>query len=141
MKKDVSTISEKPLRKKYDVFISHANKDKLSYVNDLNKVIKKLGINIFYDTDVLSWGDNFKQVILDETAESEFAIIVISKNFFGREYPASEKDIFPVSACTSNFDEWSALAGFLADMIEKYAEILIPEIEAGQIAVDELLAA
>ena len=26
-------------------------------------------------------------------------------------------------------------------MIEKYAEILIPEIEAGQIAVDELLAA
>jgi len=26
-------------------------------------------------------------------------------------------------------------------MIEKYAEILIPEIEAGQIAVDEFLAA
>ena len=94
MKKGVSTISEKPLRKKYDVFISHANKDKLSYVNDLNKVIKKLGINIFYDTDVLSWGDNFKQVILDGTAESEFAIIVISKNFFGREWTERELDEF-----------------------------------------------
>lgn len=94
MKKDVSTISEKPLRKKYDIFISHANKDKLSYVNDLNKVIKKLGINIFYDTDVLSWGDNFKQVILDGTAESEFAIIVISKNFFGREWTERELDEF-----------------------------------------------
>lgn len=94
MKKDVSTISEKPLHKKYDVFISHANKDKLSYVNDLNKVIKKLGINIFYDTDVLSWGDNFKQVILDGTAESEFAIIVISKNFFGREWTERELDEF-----------------------------------------------
>lgn len=94
MKKDVSTISEKPLREKYDVFISHANKDKLSYVNDLNKVIKKLGINIFYDTDVLSWGDNFKQVILDGTAESEFAIIVISKNFFGREWTERELDEF-----------------------------------------------
>lgn len=94
MKKDVSTTSEKPLRKKYDVFISHANKDKLSYVNDLNKVIKKLGINIFYDTDVLSWGDNFKQVILDGTAESEFAIIVISKNFFGREWTERELDEF-----------------------------------------------
>ena len=57
------------------------------------------------------------------------------------KYPASEKDIFPVSACTSNFDEWSALAGFLADMIEKYAEILISEIEAVQITVDELIAA
>ena len=58
-----------------------------------------------------------------------------------KKYPAGEKDTFPVSACTSNFDEWSALAGFLADMIEKYAEILIPEIETGQIAVDELLVA
>ena len=58
-----------------------------------------------------------------------------------KKYPASEKDIFPISTCTSNFDEWSDLAGFLADMIEKYAEILIPEIEAGKIAVDELLAA
>lgn len=94
LKKDVSIFSEKPLRKKYDVFISHANKDKLSYVNDLNKVIKKLGINIFYDTDVLSWGDNFKQVILDGTAESEFAIIVISKNFFGREWTEHELDEF-----------------------------------------------
>ena len=58
-----------------------------------------------------------------------------------KKHPASEKDIFPVSACTSNFDEWSALAGFLADMIEKYAEVLIPEIESKQIPVDELLAA
>lgn len=94
MKKDVSALSEKPLRKKYDVFISHANKDKLSYVNDLNKAIKKLGVNIFYDTDVLSWGDNFKQVILDGTAESEFAIIVISKNFFGREWTERELNEF-----------------------------------------------
>ena len=58
-----------------------------------------------------------------------------------KKYPASEKDIFPVSSCTSNFDEWSALASFLADMIEKYAEILISEIEAVQITVDELIAA
>ena len=58
-----------------------------------------------------------------------------------KKYPASEKDIFPVSAYTSNFDEWSALASFLADMIEKYAEILISEIEAVQITVDELIAA
>lgn len=58
-----------------------------------------------------------------------------------KKYPASEKDLFPVSSCTSNFDEWSALASFLSDMIEKYAEILIPEIEAVQITVDELIAA
>ena len=89
-----SSLEPKIARKKYDVFISHANKDKLSYVNDLNKVIKQLGINVFYDTDVLSWGDDFKQVLLTGTAESEFAIIVISKNFFGREWTERELNEF-----------------------------------------------
>ena len=66
--------------KKYDVFISHASKDKEEFVDELYRTVRKLGINVFYDTDVLSWGDNWKQVILSGTADSEFAIIVISKN-------------------------------------------------------------
>lgn len=80
--------------KQYDVFISHANKDKSDYVDLLNMKIKRLGIKIFYDTDVLSWGDNWKQVILDGTANSEFAIIVISSNFFGREWTERELNEF-----------------------------------------------
>ncbi len=78
------------LHKKYDVFISHANRDKSEYVDLLNMAVKRLGISVFYDTDVLAWGDNWKQVILDGTADSEFAIIVISKNFFGREWTEKE---------------------------------------------------
>ena len=78
------------IHKKYDVFISHASKDKEEYVDELNRTIKKLGINVFYDTDVLSWGDNWKQAILNGTAESEFAIIVISRNFFEREWTEKE---------------------------------------------------
>ena len=34
--------------KKYDVFISHANKDKSDYVDELYLTLRKLGINIFY---------------------------------------------------------------------------------------------
>lgn len=56
--------------------------------------VKRLGINVFYDTDVLSWGDNWKQVILDGTQNSEFAIIVISENFFGREWTEKELNEF-----------------------------------------------
>lgn len=82
------------IRKQYDVFISHASKDKSDYVDLLNMTVKRLGINVFYDTDVLSWGDNWKQVILDGTASSEFAIIVISKNFFGREWTEKELSKF-----------------------------------------------
>ena len=94
LKKDVSIFSEKPLRKKYDVFISHANKDKLSYVNDLYSVLSDLGIEIFYDSKVLSWGDKWKDVILNGTEQSEFAIIVISENFFGREWTEKELNTF-----------------------------------------------
>lgn len=82
------------IHKKYDVFISHASADKEEYVDELNRTVKKLGINVFYDTDILSWGDNWKQVILDGTADSEFAIIVISKNFFGREWTEKELNEF-----------------------------------------------
>lgn len=77
-------------RQKYDVFISHATKDKEDYVDELYMAIRKLGINIFYDTDSISWGDKLKQTILNGTAESEFAIIVISQNFFSREWTELE---------------------------------------------------
>lgn len=77
-------------RKRYDVFISHASKDKEEYVDQLTAAVRRLGIDIFYDTDVISWGDNWKKAILNGTAESEFAVIVISKNYFGREWTEKE---------------------------------------------------
>lgn len=83
-----------PHRKTYDVFISHANSDKEEYVDKLYTTVKKLGINVFYDKEVLAWGDNWKQVILDGTADSEFAIIVISQNFFNREWTEKELNEF-----------------------------------------------
>lgn len=87
---DITLSKKKSLSKQYDVFISHANKDKSDYVDLLYVSLKRLGVNIFYDTEVLSWGDNWKKVILDGTASSEFAIIVISENFFGREWTEKE---------------------------------------------------
>jgi len=87
-------MKSKADRKEYDVFISHANQDKVGYVDELYLALRKLGVQIFYDTEVLSWGDNWKQVILDGTAKSEFAIIVISENFFGREWTERELDEF-----------------------------------------------
>ena len=87
-------IAMSRIHKKYDVFISHASKDKEEYVNLLTDGVKFLGIDVFYDTDIISWGDNWKQVILNGTEESEFAVIVISKNFFGREWTEKELNEF-----------------------------------------------
>ena len=92
--KNLQNIKSHTSVKEYDVFISHANKDKSDYVDELYLALRRLGIKIFYDTEVLSWGDNWKQVILDGTAKSEFAIIVISENFFDREWTERELEEF-----------------------------------------------
>ena len=85
---------DSPQNNGYDVFVSHATKDKIAYVDDLYKELKKLGIKIFYDKEELSWGDDWKKRILMATRQSEFAIIVISKNFFGREWTEKELQSF-----------------------------------------------
>ena len=90
----VDAAQTKTNRKQYDVFISHANADKLDYVDELYLAIRKLGISIFYDSEVLSWGDKWKDVILNGTESSEFAIIVISENFFDREWTERELSEF-----------------------------------------------
>ena len=59
-------------------------------VEDLYKSLDKLGIQIFYDKESIEWGDNWKDKILNGVKKAEFAIIVISENFFGREWTEKE---------------------------------------------------
>lgn len=49
----------------YDVFLSHANADKIDFVEELKKSFDKLGISVFYDKDTLKWGDNWKKKIIE----------------------------------------------------------------------------
>lgn len=83
-KYQAKTLSE------YDVFISHANADKEELIEELYKSLDKLGIKIFYDKEVLEWGDKWKDKLLEGTKKAEFAIIVISENFFDREWTERE---------------------------------------------------
>lgn len=78
----------------YDVFISHANVDKKDLIEELYQSLSKLGVSIFYDKESLEWGDNWKDKILNGTQNAEFAIIVISDNFFGREWTERELSEF-----------------------------------------------
>ena len=76
--------------KKYKVFVSHSSEDKLTYVDDLVREIKELGISVFYDTDVICWGDNLKEVIDNALKNCSLAVIVISPSYFGREWTEYE---------------------------------------------------
>lgn len=92
-KVEVPKYQAKPLPE-YDVFISHANKDKEDLIEELYQSLQKLGISIFYDKESLEWGDNWKERILNGTKKAEFAIIVISENFFDREWTERELSEF-----------------------------------------------
>lgn len=63
-------------------------------MDELNNSLEKLGIKIFYDKKSLEWGDNWKNRILEGTKKAEFAIIVISDNFFDREWTEKELNEF-----------------------------------------------
>ena len=97
-KNGVSTVNIPKYRAKdvpeYDVFISHASKDKADLVEELYQSLSKLGVAIFYDKESLEWGDNWKDRILNGTKKAEFAIIVISENFFDREWTERELSEF-----------------------------------------------
>lgn len=87
-------INTEQIGNKFDVFISHANADKTEYVNELKNSIDKLKVDIFYDTDTIEWGDNWKKELQKGIDSSEFAIIVISESFFGREWTEKELNDF-----------------------------------------------
>lgn len=78
------------MKDKYSVFVSHSSEDKIEYVDDLVEEIKRLGISVFYDKDVITWGDNLKEKIDSGLKSCELALIVISPSYFGKEWTEYE---------------------------------------------------
>lgn len=74
----------------YDVFISHANDNKEEIVNDLTTALAQLDISIWYDANILDWGDNWKLQIANGLKKCRFGIVVISPEFLGREWTEKE---------------------------------------------------
>jgi len=75
---------------KYDVFISHATKDKASYVDKLASAIKDTGLTVFYDIDSIAWGDSIPSKVEEGLVNCSRAVVVISKNYFGRKWTEYE---------------------------------------------------
>lgn len=111
-----------------DVFISHADKDKESYVNELKESIESLGIKVFYDKNSIEWGNNWKERIYEGLDSCKYAIVIISKNFYDREWTneelytllsrqneSGEEIILPILYNTT-YDEVREHYGSLADI-------------------------
>lgn len=76
----------------YDVFVSHASEDKDDFVRPFAEKLSAAGVKPFYDEMSLVWGDSLRRRIDEGLARSRFGVVVLSKNFFAKEWPQRELD-------------------------------------------------
>jgi hypothetical protein len=76
----------------WDAFVSHASEDKESFVRPLAEALQSKGLRIWYDEFTLTVGDSLRRSIDRGLARSRFGIVVLSPNFFAKEWPQKELD-------------------------------------------------
>jgi hypothetical protein len=80
------------INKYWDIFISHASEDKDIVAKPLALALEKCGLRIWLDEQQLRIGDSLRRKIDEGLAESRFGIVILSKNFFAKEWPQKELD-------------------------------------------------
>lgn len=77
--------------KKYDAFISHASENK-AFVRPLVIAMQALDKTIWYDEFELRVGDSLRRSIDKGLLRSRFGVVVLSRDFFAKEWPKKELD-------------------------------------------------
>jgi len=72
------------------MFICHASEDKEEVARPIAKKLADMGFKIWYDEFSLKLGDNLRESIDKGLANSEFGLVILSKNFFSKEWPQKE---------------------------------------------------
>lgn len=66
----------------YDVFVSHATEDKESFCDEFSKILKeKYGLEVWYDSVSIQWGDNIRTEIDKGLKKSKFGVVVLSRSY------------------------------------------------------------
>ncbi|MFH0887591.1 MAG: toll/interleukin-1 receptor domain-containing protein [Planctomycetota bacterium] len=76
----------------YDVFICHASEDKESIANLLAKKLRELDVAVWYDEFTLKLGDGLRQKIDQGLASSKYGVVILSPDFFKKNWPKKELD-------------------------------------------------
>lgn len=90
--RDFRESRERPDTIGYDAFISHASEDKDRLVRPLAKELSRRGFHIWYDEFALRVGDSLRRSIDQGLASSRFGIVILSKDFFAKQWPQYELD-------------------------------------------------
>jgi len=74
------------------VFISHASEDKEEVAKPLAELLSGRGVKVWYDDFTLTVGDSLRRTIDRGLASSRFGVVVLSADFFRKEWPQAELD-------------------------------------------------
>jgi len=80
------------LGKEWDVFICHASEDKDAFVRPLAKALQDSGLRVWFDESTLRIGDSLRRAIDEGLGRSQFGVVVLSCNFFAKQWPQQELD-------------------------------------------------
>jgi len=86
---EVSTTSGE---REFDVFVSHATKDKDLVVRPLAQALQERGLSVSYDEFELKVGDSLRRSIDKGIAISRFGLVVLSHPFLTKGWPQYELD-------------------------------------------------
>ena len=89
---DIDTFLYDDYGKEYDVFISHASEDKDEVARPLAEALRNNGLSVWYDEFELRIGDSLRRKIDKGIANSNFGVIVISRDFIGKGWTNYELD-------------------------------------------------
>jgi hypothetical protein len=137
--------------KKWDVFISHASEDKDELVRPLASALKNDNISVWYDEFSLKLGDSLRKSIDLGLANSRYGIVVLSRNFFAKHWPAQELNGLAIKEVDGNkvilpiwhrvtFEEVRAFSPILADRLaensavglERLVQRIVEVLRSGQ---------
>lgn len=76
----------------WDLFICHASEDKDAVARPLAEQLQELGLEVWYDEFSLFLGDSLRQKIDVGLAKSKFGIVILSPDFFKKDWPQIELD-------------------------------------------------
>ena len=73
-----------------DVFLCHASIDKERFVLPLARALDRQGVTYWLDQAEVQWGDSLVKTINAGLARSQYVIVFLTPNFFGRPWPQAE---------------------------------------------------
>lgn len=85
-------VPESSAAPEHDVFISHASEDKEDVARPLADLLIGRGVEVWYDDFTLTVGDSLRRSIDRGLAGSRFGVIILSPDFFRKEWPQAELD-------------------------------------------------